>query len=260
MASPKSYQEFLSMVQHHETSNLTQFLDAPTVPLLKSLRMPKHHFPGTYILDYTKSKYIAASQGMESVSGYRSQSFLEGGLDFTTQIWHNEDAKIFSDKVHSTNLKFLQEIPTQQHGNYLFTCNYRIRTRFGGFRNILQQSVFLQSAETGEPLATMGCITDISSLRMDGRVTHTVEPITENGLGEPVISNVYYARPEDGLLSTREVEIVKCICEGLSSAEIAKKLFISVYTVNNHRQHIMQKTNSRNVADVIKYAIRQGWL
>ncbi|RAJ10889.1 regulatory LuxR family protein [Chitinophaga skermanii] len=247
------------MVQHHETHSLQELLKERSSDYFNRVQTTDNQFNGLYILDYTKGKYLFANKGMESLSGYPPGEFLNGGLNFTCSLWNDDDFKVFHEKVHTENLRFLKETPVSEHGNFLFTCNYRIKNKRGEYRNVLQQSVYLQSSITGEPLATMGSVTDITALRLDGRITHTIEPLTAEGAGTPVVKNVHYAQ-SDNMLSHREMEIVKLICEGFSSSEIAKKLYISIYTVHNHRQNIMQKTNSRNVADIIKYAIKNGWL
>lgn len=59
-------------------------------------------------------------------------------------------------------------------------------------------------------------------------------------------------------LSDREKEIVVEICNGLKSADIAEKLFISKKTVESHRTRIFEKSNASNVAGVVIYAIKKG--
>jgi DNA-binding NarL/FixJ family response regulator len=61
-------------------------------------------------------------------------------------------------------------------------------------------------------------------------------------------------------LTTREREVLKLIAEGNSSKEIAGALFISVFTVNNHRASIMEKLHMNKVTDLVKYAIRKGYI
>ena len=61
-------------------------------------------------------------------------------------------------------------------------------------------------------------------------------------------------------LTTREREVLKLVAEGKSSKEIAALLFISVFTVNNHRASIMEKLNLRKATDLVKYAIRKGYV
>jgi len=57
-------------------------------------------------------------------------------------------------------------------------------------------------------------------------------------------------------LSKREKEILLKICEGLSNQEIADTLFISKRTVDKHRANLLSKTNSKNTASLILYAIK----
>jgi len=57
-------------------------------------------------------------------------------------------------------------------------------------------------------------------------------------------------------LSKREKEILLKICEGLSNQQIAETLFISKRTVDKHRANLLGKTNSKNTASLILYAIR----
>lgn len=59
-------------------------------------------------------------------------------------------------------------------------------------------------------------------------------------------------------LSKREIEILKMFAEGLTNQEIAEGLFISIRTVESHKNHIMQKLNIRTTVDLIKYAIRNN--
>ena len=56
-------------------------------------------------------------------------------------------------------------------------------------------------------------------------------------------------------LTKREMEILKLICEGLSSKDISEKLFISINTVETHRKRILLKLNVKNSVGVVKYAI-----
>ncbi len=56
-------------------------------------------------------------------------------------------------------------------------------------------------------------------------------------------------------LTNREIEILRELANGLSSQEIAEKLYISKSTVDNHRNSIMVKSGAKNIASLIRYAI-----
>ena len=61
-------------------------------------------------------------------------------------------------------------------------------------------------------------------------------------------------------ITKREIEILDLLSRGLSSNDIAEALFISKNTVNFHRRQLLKKTSSKNIAELIGKAYRQGIL
>ena len=61
-------------------------------------------------------------------------------------------------------------------------------------------------------------------------------------------------------LTAREQEILRLVTDGLTTAQIAEKLYTSPRTVESHRQNIMEKTGAKNTAALVKAAVSQGWL
>jgi len=76
-----------------------------------------------------------------------------------------------------------------------------------------------------------------------------VERMAEGGGADPSAFSV---------LTEREREVLQLVAEGQTTKEIADALYISVKTVESHRQNIMEKTGLHNVAELTKYAIREG--
>jgi two-component system response regulator NreC len=60
------------------------------------------------------------------------------------------------------------------------------------------------------------------------------------------------------LLTNREREILQLLAEGKSNKEVAAMLNLSLYTVETHRTHILQKLNLHTVPELILYAVRKG--
>jgi DNA-binding NarL/FixJ family response regulator len=59
-------------------------------------------------------------------------------------------------------------------------------------------------------------------------------------------------------LTARELEILKLVCEEYTTANIAEKLFISPRTVETHRKKILEKTHSKTIVGLIKYAFENN--
>jgi len=68
---------------------------------------------------------------------------------------------------------------------------------------------------------------------------------------QPALANPYGFSP-------RELEVLQLLAEGLTNGEIATRLLISKRTIETHRQHLLTKTNAKNVAALIRLAVAQG--
>jgi DNA-binding NarL/FixJ family response regulator len=77
--------------------------------------------------------------------------------------------------------------------------------------------------------------------------------------------NVVLDAKPDGLqhpprikLSAREFEVIALLCHGLSTRDIAEKLFLSEHTIEGYRKEIIRKTNTRNTNELIHFAVSNG--
>jgi DNA-binding NarL/FixJ family response regulator len=64
--------------------------------------------------------------------------------------------------------------------------------------------------------------------------------------------------PPDVALSKREMDVLKCLAKGMTSAQIAGDLFISENTVKTHVRHILEKLEAANRAEAVSRAIQLG--
>jgi DNA-binding CsgD family transcriptional regulator len=127
--------------------------------------------------------------------------------------------------------------------------------------NILQRSSYIKSDENGQPLLSLGVVTNVDHFKTENPVIQLVEkidPVTFHV--EAVQKNTYYLKEEDKIFSKREKEVLLHIAEGLTSKQIADKLFISEHTVINHKRNMHHKSNTQNTAALINFAFRQHLL
>jgi len=89
---------------------------------------------------------------------------------------------------------------------------------------------------------------------LDSSVSHAVvENLMKTPSKEARITDADY-----GTLTPREQEVMRLLTEGLSSKEVASKLFISPKTVENHRSNIMNKLGLHSTIELIRYAAKLG--
>jgi DNA-binding NarL/FixJ family response regulator len=76
-------------------------------------------------------------------------------------------------------------------------------------------------------------------------------------LHEPsTIKNTH--KDQEFVLTKRESEILKNICEGYSNTQIAEKLFISIRTVEGHKSNLINKTGVKNTISLVMYALKNN--
>jgi two-component system response regulator NreC len=100
----------------------------------------------------------------------------------------------------------------------------------------------------------------VQTLAAGGRYVHpTAGAAVADQLAAALTPSAVVSGP-GGDLSKREVEVLTELAAGLTNAEIAEKLFLSVRTVENHRAHIFQKLGASTRAELVRHAIDAGLL
>ena len=115
----------------------------------------------------------------------------------------------------------------------------------------------LRAGGHGYVMKSAGAETLLKAIRrvLSGE-TYVSEIVSKN-----IVDTFAGRRPETatatlGRLSDREFEVFQLIGQGLPTAEIGQRLFVSPKTVDSHRLHIMEKLNLHSMPELMRYAIR----
>jgi DNA-binding NarL/FixJ family response regulator len=90
------------------------------------------------------------------------------------------------------------------------------------------------------------------------RAVYAGEKYLHPSLSRQMMSNIF--TPAHKTLTKREIEILKLITEEYTNQQIADKLFLSLRTVENHRNNLLQKLDVKNTAGLVKVAFREGFV
>ena len=124
--------------------------------------------------------------------------------------------------------------------------SYVIRSLKAGARAYL-----LKDSAEADLIAAIGAITEGKSF---------FSPAVRSLLKEDYMHQLDELGAEDSyeLLTNREREVLQLVAEGKANKEIAGMLNLSLYTVETHRTHILQKLNLHSAPELILYAVRKG--
>jgi two-component system, NarL family, response regulator NreC len=104
---------------------------------------------------------------------------------------------------------------------------------------------------------------EVGELREAILTVHKRQIYLSRSIAEEVVRD-YLAlagnRPDSAfsVLSAREREVLQMLAEGRSAKDIASTLNVSIKTVETHRKNLMDKLNIHSIAELTKYAIREG--
>ena len=168
---------------------------------------------------------------------------------------HPEDIQRLS-LGRAKTLKMAHDLFVAEKGYALLSSNFKMLNPSGDYSEILTQLYFFYSAIPHKSVYLIKIHTNIDWFK---KLEHRFHYYLGNDL-----SNFRY--PDEELLgmgvpfSDREFEIIRLIASGLSSEEIAEKLFLSVHTVNTHRRNILKKTGKANISELIYDLMERGVL
>jgi DNA-binding CsgD family transcriptional regulator len=225
----------------------------------KFARITYHFMPVFFVFDFAKRKYLFFTENIKGALGYDVKELLEGGPGFMSEIYHKDFFKSYNEFVFPFTLNFLKGTPNAEHAGYTFSYNTQIRSKTGQWLDFLQKDTYVTCKNNGLPLYCLGIMIDISCFRRSNVIIHSIEKIDKLSGGNKIVeTRHFYLNDEDRLLTRQERNILKYMAEGLSSKMLADKLQISENTISNHRQNIIRKTNTKNVAQLIAFAIRNS--
>ncbi|MFH0894976.1 MAG: LuxR C-terminal-related transcriptional regulator [Bacteroidota bacterium] len=207
------------------------------------------------IFDLYKKEHLYMSKRFESLLGWEVETGVND-VEFTSSMTHPEDM----EKMNRQALFFFGmalAIPTDrrhEYKNYKYVTDYRVKHRDGHWVRVIEQQKMLEMDKRGNVWLAMG-ILDISP-------DHDIETPARTRLINIETGQVFRVPDEEkikeAVLSHREIEVLKLISDGLISKQIADKLFISVNTVNTHRQRIIEKLCVQNTAGAVNAARNMG--
>jgi DNA-binding CsgD family transcriptional regulator len=167
---------------------------------------------------------------------------------------HPEDLAIHASG-RSRVVKSAMDLYTRKQGEWFLSANIKTLDGKGEYRDLLYQMALIYSDDPCPAVYGLQVNTDVTD------IVHKM-----SGIHYLVSKDGSVFRPPDEELlklgpgySARELEILRCISEGLDSEQIAEKLFLSVHTVNTHRRNILDKSGARSTHELVIKLQEEGF-
>lgn len=199
-----------------------------------------------FMVDVFKERYDFASDNFARMFGYNPAwiKTIRVQGDLLEERIHPDDRDELVD-YQIEHGQFIYSLPQEERNDYQQIFQMRMLNARQEYVNVISRHQVIQKDKNGKAWIVMGVMDLSPDQTPAGRVKRTV---INRKTGEILAST---AIPTDQQLTKREIEILKLIRQGFLSKEIAYKLNLSIYTVNNHRKNILAKLKANNVVEAI---------
>jgi len=224
------------------------------ISFLESLSIVQNSFVS--IFDLAKMEHAYLSANFADLLGWDPEKVLSPENEYIDQRMHPDDLAHLNrvswqffeiilrvDPVWREQMKFIKLI-----------MDYRTLGKDGNYVRVIEQHKLLELDKYGNAWLSMSVL-DLSP-------DQDLNSLCRYRLVNTQSGELYHFPSVESLaeqkLSFREKEILQLLAKGLISKQIADKLFISVNTVNTHRQRIIEKLNVSNTVEAVQHAGRLG--
>lgn len=206
------------------------------------------------VFDLFKREHIYISPKFETFLGYCVSTAHETGTDYFNQMIHPEDF-IFLMEAGVYFMEMGLNLPMEKIREFKLITTFRMKKADGALIRVLEQQSLLEFDKRGNFWLALSVL--------DFSPEQDLESPAQSRLLNFKTGELYHFPPKElslaaELLTNREKEILALLSKGFISKQIADKLFISVNTVNTHRQRIIEKLDVANTAEAINHSLKMG--
>ncbi|MDC0584747.1 LuxR C-terminal-related transcriptional regulator [Bacteroidales bacterium] len=220
----------------------------PIIALLKRLSEIEHSIYEVY--DMHRRDYILKSDAQKKVFGLTNEDDRVD-TEYIYKHIHPNDLEFVLDTDEKV-YRFYSKLTPSEKKDFKLVYDFRIKNSEGIYMRFMHQSVVLETGVNGKAWLIL-VITDL--LMEKARDEKPQRRLINTKTGK---QHLFTHDEQEMILTKRETEIISFIARGYDSKSIAENLFISVNTVNNHRQNILRKTRSDNTTKAMLYCKRIG--
>lgn len=251
------YQEYFKILekQNINPDDLDYSLADKHIDFLKKLDLIENS--SISVFDLYKKEHVFVSSNYSFMLGYDLEQVKKQGNAYFDARVHPEDF-LLNLKKGIELLGQSYEIPVDKRKDYKLVLDYRVKNGKGNYVRIIEQQQVLELDRKGNIWLALSTVDFSPDQDLQTGPRGRIFNFKTGEILNPV--SFVENNSNENILSKREQEVLQLVKDGLPSKEIAVRLFISIHTVNTHRQRILEKLNVTNSYEAIQYASGLGLL
>lgn len=224
--------------------------------LLTSIFSPGAHY--YYVVDFFDRTIQQVSPSITALLGLNPLTVTFN--DIINSI-HPDDLAFVSLAEEMAIDHFYTVLGKEKVLNYKVCYNFRSKIADGTYQLFHHQAIVLTVDEEGRFGKSLNIHTNIHHITtVNNYKVHFIGIADHTDIIQLELNNGKKSINLSSCFSNRETEVINLMSLGFTSSEIAEKLFISAYTVKNHRRNIMKKSGCKSSSELIAKCINEGLL
>lgn len=217
-----------------------------------------HHY--WFIADLTKGSIATAGGMIEEITSINKEAYIQGSPDQLFKRAHPDDIQqMFAFTTYW--VEFLLNLSQEKRFYVHPTIYIRLKNKEEIYKWVMVQYADHVFDETGATLFAFTLVTDIDFIKKGGPAMMSIMDTSDETcqhfycIDGKSLEQTDYFIPK---ITAREIEVIGFLAIGYSSKQIAAEMKIATNTVDNHRQSMLKKTNSKSTGELVNFAIKSG--
>jgi DNA-binding CsgD family transcriptional regulator len=233
----------------------TQYLDLFRNPAFKNFTKRSPMIIAVY--NFPEQRYEFVSESILDHYGVRPEEFtVEYGAQAFIELLKPESLELMITEITPKMLETCLQHKDQTDCLRFSAC-VEVRSRTGKEGWVLLHTDILSSDANGFPILSSAIGIDVSSVKKDPYIHYSA---SFTSLEE---TKILYSKNLTGTktpvnFSKREIQIIQYLCQGETTKNIAEKLCISFETIKKQRSNILEKSGTKNTAELINFSTMTG--
>jgi DNA-binding CsgD family transcriptional regulator len=212
-----------------------------------------------YVFNFKNMEMQFVHPNVKKVLGYAPSAFT---IDTLLASIHPEEIELMHLREKAAMEFLFHKISTPDILNYKVAYVMRMRTDEGEYRKILHQARSISLTQDGFVQQLIGVHTDITHLNipLDDKISFLGMNGRPSFLSLDPENLLYEQLAADVVFTTQELRVVEAISKGLTVKQIAANMHLSENTIKTHRKKIFRKADVKNIAELVAFSVREGFL
>lgn len=218
--------------------------------------LPKFAFaPYFWMVSTNNFTLLDCSNNLHELTPFEGNEWKDED-NFMQKIIPEEDLGYFYG-ANFFMTEFLKNIPSNERAHYKYSIYCRMRNTQNQLRWVVCQYPKIVFDANGNAICGIMVITDLEFFDITNKPRLTIlntldknRPYYSVTLEDKKVENLDIPK-----ISNREKEVLSCVIKGMTSRQIAEKLFISYHTVENHKRNLREKTKTKTSGELVSYVL-----